>query len=118
MLQTRGCGNISLLTPYDASVSRSLADYFENGGLAVQNIAYMQVDDDRRVAALSRTAIIEAATAALDPRADALFISCTAMRAAELAHELEQMLGLPVCCSNDSVFHHTVRVVQAGAQGE
>lgn len=110
----RGCRSINVLTPYNASVSHGLADYFEARGLQVRTLAFMDLDDDRKVASVPREAIMDAAVAALDPYSDALFISCTALRSAELLADLEKALGKPVFSSNDSVFRHTLRTLRSG----
>jgi len=107
-----GHKKVSLLTPYSAEVSRRLADYFEYRGLDVLSLAYMGIADDRDVAHLSSQSIIAAAREAVVRDAQALFISCTATRAAEILPRIEQAVGLPVYSSNYCSFWQTMRLIK------
>ena len=80
--------------------------------MEVVSLTYMDIKDDRDVARLSAEAITAAAKAAVDPLAEALFISCTAMRVAEIKQELEKELGIAVFSSNHSTFWQTMKAIQ------
>ncbi len=110
-IQQAGHNKVSLLAPYSAVVSRHLADYFERSGLDILSLGYMGIEDDRDVARLSPQAILDAAREAIVPDTEALFISCTATRAAEMLPELERAVGLPVYSSNFCSFWQTMRLV-------
>jgi len=112
-MQRQGHKKISLLSPYSEMVSLGLADYFESNGLEIVSLTYMNMEDDRDVARLSAEAITVAARAAIDPSADALFISCTAMRVVEIKQYLEKHLNIPVFSSNHSTFWETMRTITA-----
>jgi maleate isomerase len=43
---------------------------------------------------------------------EALFISCTATRAAEILPEIEQVTGLPVFSSNHSSFWQAMKILK------
>jgi maleate isomerase len=111
-LLAKGYKRVSLLTPYNESISQGLANYFIDNGVDVISLTYMDIKDDRDVARLSTEAITAAAKAAVDPSAEALFISCTAMRVAEIKNELEKKLGIPVFCSNHSTFWQTMAAIK------
>ncbi len=111
MLQA-GHRQMCLLAPYSAAVSRHLAGYFERSGLEVLSLSYMGIADDRDVALLSSQAIIKAAREAVVPGAEALFISCTAMRAAQILPQIEQAVGLPVYSSNFCSFWQSMRLIK------
>ncbi len=111
-LLSKGYKKISLLTPYSKSVSQGLAKYFDDNGLEVVSLTYMDIKDDRDVARLSEEAITAAAKTAIDPSAEALFISCTAMRVAEIKEKLENELGIAVFSSNHSTFWQTMKAIQ------
>jgi maleate isomerase len=89
-----------------------LADYFERAGLNIISLNYMGIADDRDVARLTQRAIIDAACAAIDADVEAMFISCTATRAAQILPEIEQATGLPVFSSNHSSFWQTMRILK------
>jgi maleate isomerase len=104
-----GAKKISLLTPYIAPVSDDLAAYFQSLGLEILNAACFGVADDRQIAHIQPAAIVEAAHQVCDPKADALFLSCTALRAVDVIAELEQRLGIPVVTSNQALFWKMMR---------
>lgn len=110
-LLAEGYKKVSLLTPYNESVSQGVAKYFNDNGIEVVSLTYMDIKDDRDVACLSVESITAAAKAAVAPSAEALFISCTAMRVVEIKSELEKELGIPVFCSNHSTFWQTMKAI-------
>jgi len=108
MLRRHGHRRIKLLTPYDKNVSCRLADYFEENGLEISSLHYMDIADDRDVARLSSDYILQAAQATADPSADCRFISCTAMRVVEIRQQLQESLKQPVFSSNYATFWETM----------
>ncbi|GGK21966.1 ectoine utilization protein EutA [Salinarimonas ramus] len=99
-LRAHGARRISILTPYTQETSASVAPYFEAHGFTVEALSCLGLDDDRRMARLDAATLREAAAAALAPGSDALFVSCTALRSAAVADEIERALGRPVVTSN------------------
>ena len=63
-------------------------------------------------------AIISAAKEADRDDADALFISCTAIRAVDVVDEIERMLNKPVVCANQALFWEAVRTAGYAAPME
>ncbi|SLN61886.1 Maleate isomerase [Roseovarius albus] len=104
-----GVKKISVLTPYTQDVTDSLVTYFSQNGPQVVNATCFGLSDDREMARLSRDSIIEAGVAACDPEADALFVSCTAVRAAACVEALEARLGKPVVTSNQAMVWRCMR---------
>lgn len=99
-----GHRRISLLAPYVEDVSRLLARYFATNGLDVVSLNYLDIADDQAIGELQAGQIIDAAAASVDPEAEALFISCTATRAAEILPQIERAIGKPCFSSNYSTF--------------
>ena len=97
-----GAGKLSVLTPYTVDVAESVGKYFQQHGFSVCNINYLGLEDDRVMARLKPECIIEAAKESIVPEAEALFISCTALRSAQVADHIEQQLGIPVITSNQA----------------
>lgn len=93
---------LSVLTPYTVETSRPLLPYFEARGLRVANLACFGFDDDREMARIRPDALVEAAVEFTAREAEALFISCTALRSAEVAAEIEAAIGRPVVTSNQA----------------
>lgn len=110
-IRQQGHKRVSLLAPYCAEVSRSLADYFERSGLEVAALHYMGITDDREVAKLSPEVITDAACRAVVADCDALFISCTNTRAVEILAQLEKATGVSVYSSNSCSFWQAMQVI-------
>ncbi len=110
-----GAKRISVLTPYTPSVTDELADYFSANGPEVISATCFGLDDDREMARISEAAIIDGGIAALAPEADALFLSCTGLRAAVCAERIEAKTGKPVVTSNQAMAWRCLR--HAGRKG-
>ena len=95
-----GARRISVLTPYTLETSRPMADYFLALGFDIARFTCLGLTDDREMARISPAEIVAFAKEAMAPDADALFISCTAVRAAAVAAEIEAAVGKPVVTSN------------------
>ena len=93
---------VSLLTPYTEATSAPMADYFACHGFAIESMTCLGLEDDREMARIKPAALVEAAAHALAPRAEALFISCTALRSAMIAATVEQATGRVVVTSNQA----------------
>ncbi|HMB76199.1 MAG TPA: ectoine utilization protein EutA [Kiloniellaceae bacterium] len=104
-----GVSRISLLTPYSERVTASLADYFASLHLDVLNATCLGFEDDREIARIAPQSVIDAALEACHPDAEALFISCTALRALPAIDRLEAQLGRPVVSSNQAMFWQSLR---------
>lgn len=115
-LRALGAHRITLLTPYTPRTTQPMADCFEDGGFALQGTACLNMTDDRAMARLSQATIIAAARAAVAPGSQALFIACTAVRAAGIAGRIEDALGLPVVSANLATLWAAMRACgEAGA---
>jgi maleate isomerase len=99
-LRAFGAKRISVLTPYTLETSRSMADYFEGLGFDIARFTCLGLTDDREMARISPDEIVAFAKEATAPDSDALFISCTAVRAAGVAARIEAAIGKPVVTSN------------------
>ncbi|MFD2237604.1 ectoine utilization protein EutA [Aureimonas populi] len=109
-LRALGARRIAMLTPYTAGTSAPMGDYFERQGFDISRFVCLGLEDDRDMARLSHDTLVEAAMDAFDPAADALFISCTALRSAAVAARIEERIGKPVVTSNQATawacLHH------------
>jgi maleate isomerase len=101
-LEALGARRISLLTPYTRETTAPMAEYFAGHGLELASVTCLGFDDDRRMARIRPDALVAAAVAATAPDAEALFVSCTALRAAEVAADIEAAIGRPVVTSNQA----------------
>lgn len=99
-LKAVGAKRISVLTPYTVETSRPMARYFADLGFQIDRFTCLGLTDDREMARISHDEIAAFAEEAMAPQSEALFISCTAVRAAEVVPRIEQALGKPVVSSN------------------
>ena len=104
-----GIRSISLLTPYLDSVNQAMRAFIESHGVRVVNIGGFCMEDDREMACIPPDAILDAAIEVHDERADALFISCTAIRAAEIIERAEAALSRPVLSANQALIWQSLR---------
>lgn len=101
---------IALLTPYTRETTAPMAAYFEQHGFEIVRASCLGLDDDRTMARISPDAIRAAAVAAMPADAEALFISCTALRAAGVAEAIEAAIGRPVVTSNQASVWRCLRL--------
>ncbi|MGJ7038538.1 maleate isomerase [Shinella sp. BE166] len=99
-LKAFGAKRISVLTPYTTETSKPMADYFIALGFDIARFTCLSLTDDREMARISPAEIVAFAKEATAPDCDALFISCTAVRAAGVAAKIEAAIGKPVVTSN------------------
>ncbi len=102
---------ISILTPYLPETGGLFADYFSDHGFDVLNVVCLGFEDDREMARIGLRDIVAAAREAVAAEAEALFISCTALRGAQVAGEIEGEIGRPVITSNQASIWLSLRTI-------
>lgn len=110
-LTVLGAHRISVLTPYTVPVNQAIAAHLGAKGLEVLSIAGFDLDQDDAMTAVTPAAILAAAIECCHPAADLLFVSCTALRVAEVLDEMEQCLARPVVASNQALLWHALRLI-------
>ncbi|MBO0902923.1 ectoine utilization protein EutA [Jiella sonneratiae] len=101
-LRALGAQRIAMLTPYLVETTRPLLSYVEEKGFDVAAATCLGFDDDREMARIAPAAIVEAAVEATPDDAEALFVSCTALRVLPVVAEIERRIGRPVVTSNQA----------------
>lgn len=109
-LRAIGARRISVLTPYTVETSRPMAAMFESLGFAIDRFTCLNMADDRDMARIALDDLVKIAAAAADRASDALFISCTAVRAASVIDRIETAAGLPTLSSNYSAAWNVARL--------
>jgi len=110
-LHALGARRISVLTPYSVETSRPMADLFDAEGFSIDRFTCLNMDDDREMARIAPESIIELAAASVAKGSDALFISCTAVRAAGVIAQIEASVGIPVLSSNYACAWQVLRLL-------
>ena len=109
-LKALGARRISILTPYTAETSRPMAAYFAARGFGIMSFSCLGFEDDREMARIAPASLIELAQEAMHAEAEALFVSCTALRSALVVTGMEQVLGRPVVTSNQASAWNCLRL--------
>lgn len=109
-MQQLGLRRVTVLAPYLKQVSEELAGFFSAQGLDIVSLHYMDLADDRDIGRVSLGSIEEMAVNAAKDGADALFLSCTGLRAVPLIQQLEDILDIPVISSNQALFWQSLRM--------
>ncbi len=104
-----GARTISVLTPYTDDVNVRIANYLLNSGLEIAAFSSFHHADNDAMAKTPPQAILDAALEADRPDADALFISCTAIRAVDVLESIEQAIGKPVVSANQALYWQALR---------
>ena len=110
-LSALGARRILLVTPYISAVHEREITFLAAHGCTVMGGDMMGINTNAEMAQIPPEAIAAQArrAAATHPGANALFISCTAIRSAGLIASLEAELGLPVMTSNQVMAWHALR---------
>lgn len=109
-LKALGARRISVLTPYVAETGRPMADYFRRHGFDLASFTCLGLDDDREMARIRPSSLVDLAQEATAADAEALFISCTALRSTGVAAEIEAAIGRPVVTSNQATAWNCLRL--------
>ncbi|WP_214471209.1 ectoine utilization protein EutA [Mesorhizobium sp. dw_380] len=109
-LNAFGVRRISILTPYTVETSKPMAAYFAAQGFEIASFTCLGFEDDREMARIAPAALVDLARQATHAQADALFVSCTALRAALAVTGMEQAIGRPVVTSNQATAWNCLRL--------
>lgn len=107
-----GARRIGVLTPYRRDVNEKLKNYIESAGFDVPLFASFNEENDPTVARIDQKSIGDAvAMIASSADVDMVFVSCTSVRMAHFAAEVEARAGVPVTSSNLAMGWHIQRTL-------
>ncbi len=106
-----GVTSVTVLTPYIDEINQRLRAYLEDHGIPVVAMASFHAATDSETARIPPRAIRDAAIALDRAEAQALFVSCTALRAIDAIAEIEAALAKPVVTSNQALAWHALRLL-------
>ncbi len=106
-----GVRRIGLLTPYVRRINESMAEYLGGRGIEVAAMGSFELVNDNEVARIDE-ASLRRAVAEVGRREDveAVFVSCTSLRLADIVADIEAQLGKPVTSSNHAMAWHALRL--------
>ena len=106
-----GIKRLALLTPYAVPVTQAMQDNLQDAGYEITSIATFNQSDDFKVARISSQSIYEAVmSVGKQADCDAVFVSCTSLRALPIIAEAERALQKPVLSSNQVFIWHLMRL--------
>lgn len=109
-LKAMGVSRVSVATPYLDEINAREVDYMEAAGFGISAIRGLNLDKDADMVRVTPQAIGRLAASVDRPDADAVFVSCGALRTIDIVEKLEQELGKPVICSNQAMMWDVLRL--------
>tara|TARA_B110000914_G_C15433982_1_gene432829 strand:- start:183 stop:938 length:756 start_codon:yes stop_codon:yes gene_type:complete len=102
---------LAFLTPYVPEVSMQMREKLETSGRFVVAFGSFEESEDRVVAKISETSIINAIeSVASQAECDVVVVSCTSLRSTGLIAEAERRIGKPVITSNLAMAWHMMKL--------
>jgi maleate isomerase len=108
-LRALSAKRIVMVSPYVKPVNEREAAFLRGFGFEVLGLAGLDCPTASAMMAVAPERWKSFALGHRDARADAYVISCTTVRSADVAEELEQELGRPVVTSNTAAAWHCLR---------
>ncbi|MEI4197329.1 maleate cis-trans isomerase family protein [Roseovarius sp. E0-M6] len=105
-----GVRSIALGTAYTADINALERRYFEEAGIGIAALTGMGLMTDVEMNRVSPAYLRDFAISLDRPEADAIFLSCGALRSLEVVEEVEAATGKPMICSNQASFWHCLRL--------
>lgn len=113
-MEAIGAKKVSFVGPYlDEVISRG-RQFFEQNGYAVTGAHGMGYRGDPEMSAIPLERTYEFTKSVVEPAADAVFISCTALRTVGAIEALEADLGVPVVSAIQCTFWDALRLASVG----
>lgn len=100
---------VAVATPYLEEIDRQEDAYLRAAGFDVVNIEGLRIEKDSDMVRVPPDYIMEFALAADRADADALFVSCGALRTLDVIGEIERRAGKPAICSNQAMIWDCLR---------
>ena len=101
---------VVVATPYLDEVNAIEADYMTDLGYEVLDIAGLNITDDADMVRVTPEYIRDFAISVDRPDAEAIFVSCGALRTLDVVDEIERATGKPVVASNQAMMWHCLRL--------
>ncbi|OBP75110.1 hypothetical protein BAE42_30730 [Mesorhizobium loti] len=109
-LNAFGSKRVAVLTPYTDEVNEMIARSLEAADKEITSFASFKIVECELMTRVPPEALLRAALAMDTHDADALFISCTALRAVDVVAEIERRLGKPVITAVQALYWHSLRL--------
>jgi maleate isomerase len=108
-LRALGVHRMVFVGPYLDEVTEQGRRFFEASGFKVLNAVGMGLDHDRTISRVTPEEVYHLARRSDHPDAEAVFLSCTALKTIGVIAALERDLGKPVVSANQASFWDCLR---------
>ena len=102
---------IAVLTPYPEQVNKTIFDYLIKNNIEIISFSSFNLEFDNDIANVDPKCLIETIDKIDHKEADAVFISCTALRAVEVLDQIEKRISKYVISSNQAIIWDCLRSV-------
>jgi maleate isomerase len=109
-LTAMGVRKLALGSPYVAELNGQMVGYLESAGFEVVSAHGMGLHYDTEMTRVAPAYLRDYARAIDHPEADAVLLSCGALRSLEVIDRIEQDLGKPAICSNQAMLWDALRL--------
>ena len=109
-LRTVGARRIVVATPYLDEINAREAEYMQRAGFDILTIAELNLERDSDMVRVAPDYIAEFALSLDRTDADAIFVSCGALRTIDVVDKMEAKAGKPVIASNQAMIWDTLRL--------
>ena len=108
-LRVLGASKVVMVTPYEQVVNDTEVAFLAHHDVTVLREIGLGLSGGREMGAIAPEQWVRETVALRDPEADAYFLSCTAIRSADVIDTLEEALGKPVITSNQATLWRALR---------
>ena len=102
---------ISVFTPYPESVNKTVFEYFSKENIEVLSCSSFNLDSDLDIGKVDPNYLLEILLKMDTGKADALFVSCTALPILKILDEVENKINKTVLSSNQTLICDSIRSV-------
>jgi len=110
-LKKLGLKKISIFTPYSKALNDEVVDYFKKENFEITTNSYFDISNDLDIGKVDENYLYETLCEMDLGKAEALFISCTALPALAIIDKLEKKLNKTVLSSNQVLIWDTLQSI-------
>jgi len=105
-----GAKKLVVATPYLDEINEKEVTYLEDAGFEVLSITGLNLEKDSDMVRVTPEFISRFTQSVDRPDADAVFVSCGALRTLDVVEQIERALGKPVIASNQAMIWDCLRL--------
>jgi len=100
--------NLSIFTPYSKKLNDEVVEYFKKEGFNITTNSYFDIESDYDIGKVDQNYLYNVLSRIDLKKADALFVSCTALPVLPIIEKLEKKLNKIVLSSNQTLIWDTL----------